>query len=184
MKSITVRAPINIAVIKYWGKSDVDKMLPCNDSISITLDSTNLFTETQVTILDEGEDEFILEGQPSVTLNNRIKNVIQRARELAAEHNGQSSNLFDKPLRIVSKNSVPTASGLASSASGIAALAYALIELFELRTCDRISEIARIGSGSACRSLFGGFVHWHGTEVKEISQIHTRFTNLNGFVIV
>ena len=48
MKQITVRAPINIAVIKYWGKSNEELMLPCNDSISMTLESSNLYTETTV----------------------------------------------------------------------------------------------------------------------------------------
>lgn len=63
-------------------------------------------------------------------------------------------------LHIVSQNNFPTAAGLASSAAGYAALAYGLCLLFGIDDTERISTLARLGSGSACRSLYGGFVHW------------------------
>jgi len=86
-------------------------------------------------------------------------------------------------LKIDSINTVPTASGLASSASGIAALAFALIKLYGLEakfSLSELSAIARLGSGSACRSLFGGLVHWHGEAVEEVGW----WEQLNGFVLI
>jgi diphosphomevalonate decarboxylase len=71
------------------------------------------------------------------------------------------SQLSSWPLRIASYNNFPTAAGLASSASGLAALVASLAQLYELpQTPSELSRIARQGSGSACRSLFGGFVAW------------------------
>ena len=86
-------------------------------------------------------------------------------------------------MRIESRNTVPTASGLASSASGIAALAFALIKLYKLEefySMSTLSSIARLGSGSACRSLFAGLVHWHGEEAEGVGF----WKGLNGFVVV
>lgn len=183
MKTVTVRAPINIAVIKYWGKSDEQLIIPCNDSISMTIDSTDLNTETTVTADPQlEEDEFFLEGHPEVTINNRIRKSIETAREFASKL-AENQEFFTCKLRINSRNTVPTASGLASSASGIAALSYALIKLYNLDSIFPLSQlscIARLGSGSACRSLFGGLVHWHGESVEEVGE----WDGLNGFVIV
>ena len=79
MGKITVKAPINIALIKYWGKSDEDKMIPCNDSISMTIDSPELITITTVEIDEQlEEDQFELNGQPEVILNKRIKATINQ----------------------------------------------------------------------------------------------------------
>lgn len=183
MKQITVRAPINIAVIKYWGKSNEELMLPCNDSISMTLESSGLYTETTV-IADPNleADEFLLNGHPEIGLNKRITATIKEAKRFAEQINGNEDILKCK-LKIYSINTVPTASGLASSASGIAALAFALIKLYSL---DRyfplsvLSGIARLGSGSACRSLFGGLVHWKGEIVEKIDD----WPELNGYVLV
>jgi diphosphomevalonate decarboxylase len=74
------------------------------------------------------------------------------------------------PLRICSENNFPTAAGLASSASGFAALVSSVSTLFELSSSVSVSELSRIarqGSGSACRSLFGGFVAWQGGEAAD-----------------
>ena len=93
------------------------------------------------------------------------------------------NELYKFKLRIKSKNTVPTASGLASSASGIAALSHALIHLYNLPphyTPSQLSCIARLGSGSACRSLFGGLVHWKGEGVGEVGW----WEGLNGIVMV
>lgn len=183
MKTITVRAPINIAVIKYWGKADEQLIIPCNDSISMTLDSPELNTETTITADPQlDEDEFYLDGHPEITINKRIKKSIETAREFASKI-PDNRELVTWKLRIMSKNSVPTASGLASSASGIAALSYALIKLYSLDSffyLSQLSCIARLGSGSACRSLFGGLVHWHGDFVEEVGH----WEELNGFVVV
>lgn len=183
MKTVTVRAPINIAVIKYWGKADEQLIIPCNDSISMTLDSPELNTETTITADPQlEEDEFYLDGHPEVTINKRIKKSIETAREFASKI-PDNCELVTWKLRIMSRNTVPTASGLASSASGIAALSYALIKLYNLDTVFSLSQlscIARLGSGSACRSLFGGLVHWHGEWVEKVGE----WEGLNGFVVV
>lgn len=184
MPSINVRAPINIAVIKYWGKSDEKLMLPCNDSISMTIESPNLYTQTTIQAdpsLDE--DTFTLNGHPEVILNSRIRASIEEARRFASSI-PEIKEISGWKLRIESTNTVPTASGLASSASGIAALSYALIKLYHLEirfSFSELSSIARFGSGSACRSLFGGLVHWHGDSVDQISE---SWQGLNGVVLV
>lgn len=180
---ITVRAPINIAVIKYWGKSNEELMLACNDSISMTIESPNLYTETRIVADPAFEnDEFSLNGHPEIGLNERIMATIREARRLAGLMDGTEAILTCK-LKIFSINTVPTASGLASSASGIAALAYALIKLYGLDSVfpvSQLSGIARLGSGSACRSMLGGLVHWKGETVEKIDD----WPELNGFVLV
>ena len=180
---ITVRAPINIAVIKYWGKSNEELMLPCNDSISMTLESSKFYTETRI-VADPTfkADEFCLNGHPEIGLNKRIRASIKEARRFAGQIEG-NEEILKWNLKIYSLNTVPTASGLASSASGIAALSYALIKLYRLDTLfplSKLSGIARLGSGSACRSLFGGLVHWKGEIVEKISD----WPELNGYVLV
>lgn len=183
MRVITIKAPINIAVIKYWGKSNEELMLPCNDSISMTLESSALYTETRIETDPElSADEFCLNGHPEIGLNQRILATIKEARRLAEGVEGNEDILKCK-LKIYSINTVPTASGLASSASGIAALSFALIKLYRLEENFALSEssrIARLGSGSACRSLFGGLVHWKDEIVEKISD----WPELNGYVIV
>lgn len=99
-----------------------------------------------------------------------------------------SSNIkIESALNIESRNTVPTASGLASSASGLAALAFALIKLYDLdshSSMEKLSKIARLGSGSACRSMFGGFVHWNTSgEVKQLAP-DAWWPELSGFVVV
>lgn len=78
---VIVKAPINIALIKYWGKVDEDQVIPCNDSISMTIDSSELLTITTVQAdpnLDE--DQFVLNGQIDVTMNKRIQSTILKVR--------------------------------------------------------------------------------------------------------
>ena len=186
MFSITVQAPINIAVIKYWGKSNDSLMIPCNDSLSMTIESPHLYTQTRIQADPSFEnDTFVLNGHPEVTLNKRIRATIEKARSFASiMPRLESDDILSWKLKIESTNTVPTASGLASSASGIAALAYALIKLYKLEEAYSLSElssIARSGSGSACRSLFGGLVHWHG---QYVDQIVADWPGLHGIVLV
>ncbi|XP_066922255.1 diphosphomevalonate decarboxylase-like [Clytia hemisphaerica] len=162
-KSVTCIAPINIAVIKYWGKSDESLNIPLNSSLSITLATEDLCTETQVSFDDSlGSDELWLNGkQEDITLNKRIIRVLKEVRKIFFEQNNNKS--FEKdisklPIKISSVNNFPTAAGLASSASGYACLAKCLGKLFDLRI--KLSYLARLGSGSASRSIDGGFVKW------------------------
>ena len=157
--SITVRAPTNIALIKYWGKSDAVNNLPLNSSISLTVDINAFFTETTVEFQSDNNIELQLNGK-SAQITNRIKRVIDTIRELC------DPSLKELGIKIVSQNSFPTAAGMASSASGLAALVFALSILYKLNiSTQELSCIARLGSGSASRSLFGGIVEWRsGTQ--------------------
>ncbi|EGP5341991.1 diphosphomevalonate decarboxylase [Enterococcus faecium] len=146
------RAYTNIALIKYWGKKNEELILPMNNSLSLTLDA--FYTDTEVIFSDSYMvDEFYLDG----TLQD----------EKATKKVSQFLDLFRKEAglslkaSVISQNFVPTAAGLASSASGLAALAGACNTALKLGLDDlSLSRFARRGSGSACRSIFGGFVEW------------------------
>lgn len=99
----------------------------------------------------------------------RETRAIRKAMEDQAKANGQELEpLSSYPLHVCSENNFPTAAGLASSASGLAALVFTLAQLFELTiSTSEVSRIARQGSGSACRSLFGGFVAWEMGEKED-----------------
>ncbi|KAL2914660.1 diphosphomevalonate decarboxylase [Polyrhizophydium stewartii] len=164
---VTCSAPVNIAVIKYWGKRDTALVLPTNSSLSVTLSQDHLRSTTTVRCVaaDEAGDRLWLNGkEESIAASKRLRNVLADARRLrrAAEAADPAlPALAELPLRICSVNNFPTAAGLASSASGFACLTYALHTLYSLPlSVSEASRLARVGSGSACRSLFGGFVAW------------------------
>lgn len=148
------RAYTNIALVKYWGKRDVAQMLPYNSSLSLTLDK--FYTETSVEFTDQAEDQFIFEGQQQ-PVSAKMMRVLDDVRQLAGSQ---------QKARVKSHNHVPTSAGLASSASAFAALAVAASHAAGLELSRReLSILARHGSGSASRSLYGGFVLWHaGTD--------------------
>lgn len=152
----TARAHSNIALVKYWGKRDADLNLPTNGSISLTLDG--MHTTTTVTWQEaSGGDEVTLNGKPQAgEALEKVATFLERVRRLSG-HAGSA--------RVESHNNFPTAAGLASSASGFAALALAASSAAGLRLSPReLSVLARQGSGSASRSIFGGFVEWHRGE--------------------
>ncbi|AAK43094.1 diphosphomevalonate decarboxylase [Saccharolobus solfataricus] len=156
LKSVTVSAPSNIAVVKYWGKRGDERLnLPLNNSLSITLDD-QLSVITKVTLNDKN----------IVIVNDRIL-----SEDEMKEYAGRVLDTFKKivgkefHVKVESKSKFPINAGLASSAAGIAALAFSLNELLELNLkSEELSKIARLGSGSACRSMFGGFVVWNKGE--------------------
>ncbi|KAG6007577.1 hypothetical protein E4U21_005775 [Claviceps maximensis] len=159
-------APVNIAVVKYWGKRDAKLNLPTNSSLSVTLSQADLRTLTTASCsasYTDG-DSLILNGEPSDISNARTQACFRelRARRAALEaSNSALPKLSAMPLKLVSENNFPTAAGLASSAAGFAALVQAIANLYELPDSpSELSLIARQGSGSACRSLFGGYVAW------------------------
>lgn len=146
------RAHTNIALIKYWGKADETYIIPMNNSLSVTLD--RFYTETKVTF-DERytKDTLILNGE---AVNESEATKINKFMNIVREQGGTSMYAY-----IESDNFVPTAAGLASSASAYAALAAACNEALNLELTDKdLSRLARRGSGSASRSIFGGFVEW------------------------
>lgn len=146
------QANSNIALIKYWGKRDQNLRLPHNGSLSMTLDK--LFTRTSVTY-DAALD------QDHVVLNDHPATPVQAARIGEFMDRIRSSYQIKEYAEIHSHNNFPTDAGLASSASGFAALALAAAYAAGLRLKPQeLSVLARQGSGSACRSIEGGFIEW------------------------
>ncbi len=156
MKSITAIAFPNIALIKYWGNRDQALRLPANGSISMSL--SGLYTRTQVTFdPDLRQDQLQLNGQVvSGPPLERVSTMLERVRCLAG------IQVF---AMVVSENNFPMGSGIASSASAFAALALAASTAAGLTLSEMdLSRLARTGSGSACRSIPGGYVEWQAGE--------------------
>ncbi|MFQ6009861.1 MAG: diphosphomevalonate decarboxylase [Candidatus Aenigmatarchaeota archaeon] len=150
MKATAV-ANSNIALVKYWGKRDDKLILPQNGSISVALDG--LSTTTTVEFGPHERDIFILDGRERTEEEaKRVFGQIDLIRERAG---------IGEKAKIVSENNFPTAAGLASSASGAAALVVAAAAAAGIGLDKKgLSVLARRGSGSACRSISGGFVEW------------------------
>lgn len=151
-KAVTVFAPTNIALAKYWGKRDTDLHLPMNSSVSLSLKDYGCTTTLSIC---EGDcDRVILNGEA-----------------LPAEHPfvEKASAFFDLfrtkahyYFKLETNSNIPIAAGLASSACGFAAVVKALAALFQWNLSLReLSILARLGSGSASRSLYDGFSIWH-----------------------
>jgi len=150
---------------RYWGKRDSKLNLPTNSSISVTLDQADLRTHTTASCSTSySTDTLLLNGKPQDISNARTQACFHDLRALRAALEASDASLpklSTYPLRIVSVNNFPTAAGLASSAAGFAALVRAIANLYKLPSSPtELSRIARQGSGSACRSLFGGYVAW------------------------
>ncbi|CAG8581389.1 8996_t:CDS:2 [Ambispora gerdemannii] len=168
----TTTAPVNIAVVKYWGKRDTSLILPTNSSLSVTLSQDQLQSKTTIRVSkDFKATRLWLNGieETNVENNQRLQACLRATRLLRKEYENSLAisghvnipPLSEWNLHICSENNFPTAAGLASSASGFACLVYTLAKLFELPiSATDLSRIARQGSGSACRSMFGGFVAW------------------------
>lgn len=161
INSVTAIAHPNIALIKYWGDRDSDLHIPANSSISINLEG--LFTRTSASLSGVSEqDTIIINGQPAVEIAQvRITQFINRFRSLFGVN-----GFFD----IESENNFPSNAGIASSASAYAALSMAICEASGLNLNEaELSCLARLGSGSACRSIPGGFVEWQAGSDHESS---------------
>lgn len=162
--AVTCTAPVNIAVIKYWGKRDEELILPINSSLSVTLHQDQLKTTTTAVISkDFTEDRIWLNGREEDIGQQRIQACLREIRRLARKRRSGDEEdplplSLNYKVHVASVNNFPTAAGLASSASGYACLAYALARVYGVES--DLSEVARRGSGSACRSLYGGFVEW------------------------
>ncbi|MCH4123404.1 MAG: diphosphomevalonate decarboxylase [Levilactobacillus sp.] len=152
MTAVTARAHTNIALVKYWGKADTDLIIPQTSSLSLTLDQ--FYTDTTVAFdADFTADTVILnDHRLSRDASQKVRHFLDLVRQMSGE---------TRFATVTSTNHVPTAAGLASSASAFAALAGAASRAagMELSRAD-LSRLARRGSGSATRSIFGGFVEW------------------------
>lgn len=167
-----VRVPTNIALLKYWGKSDEKKQWPANDSLSMSLD---LYTETVCSLHHFENKEgtlYFQSDQETGTTPAFLHKALEHLRFLS------NSLGFKDSLYIQTHNEFPAGCGIASSASGLGAITLAALacwtnsssfEDLEKKgfTRERISKLARLGSGSASRSLWGGFVHWQRGENPE-----------------
>ncbi|GGP16187.1 diphosphomevalonate decarboxylase [Oceanobacillus neutriphilus] len=148
----TARAHTNIALIKYWGKRNESLILPANSNLSVTLDGFS--TETTVHFQEDLKKDIFLLNEQNVEGNDlgKVAVFLDKVRALSG------NEIY---AQVQSVNHVPTAAGFASSASGLAALAAASAKAIGLSLDDtELSKLARQGSGSACRSIYGGFVEW------------------------
>ncbi len=152
MTKATAQANANIALIKYWGDINPDIHIPANGSISMNL--AGVFTRTWVSF-EQGlaRDRFTLNDKPGdASSTRRVSRLLDIVRHRAG---------IDEFALVESQNNFPTGAGIASSASGFAALSLAASRAAGLELNEReLSRLARIGSGSACRSIPGGFVEW------------------------
>ncbi|WP_076461631.1 diphosphomevalonate decarboxylase [Limosilactobacillus caccae] len=156
----TAKAHTNIALVKYWGKSDQELILPQTSSLSLTLDE--FFTTTKVNFDDQlTSDQVIVDNQQ---LDEKSARKVVHVLDIVRQLSGRQA--FG---RVESHNNVPMAAGLASSASAFAALAGAASTAAGLSLSRRdLSRLARRGSGSATRSIYGGLVEWQkGTNDKD-----------------
>lgn len=156
MGKATAVANPNIAFVKYWGKADEALNLPVNPSLSM-----NLAALTTVTTVEFRpglrSDMVVIDGQAATgQALSRVMDHLSRVRMLAG---------IDDPAWVASRNDFPAGTGLASSASAFAALSLAAVWAAGLRLDEAaLSRLARLGSGSACRSVPAGFVLWDGED--------------------
>ncbi|HEX5760486.1 MAG TPA: diphosphomevalonate decarboxylase [Thermoanaerobaculia bacterium] len=159
MPKSTIAAPANIAFVKYWGAKDLERAIPCNPSVSMTL--SRCVSTCTAEPLDGGakaDEVWLVQSGGAVStpphdFNERVCAQIDRIREWAG---------WDGRFRVATRTDFPSAAGLASSASGFAALTLACVAALDrMATAQELSTLARrSGSGSAARSCFGGYVEW------------------------
>jgi diphosphomevalonate decarboxylase len=153
MRKAIAEAHSNLAFIKYWGKFDTKLNIPVNNSISMNL--SNAITKTSVEFdssLKEDEIVFESDNQLGSIFYDRIISHLDRIRDLAGVY---------LKARVITENNFPAGIGIASSASGFAALTVAATTALSLNLSQsEMSSLARSGSGSACRSIPDGFVEW------------------------
>lgn len=159
---ISWRCPSNIAFVKYWGKKE--NQIPCNASLSMTLN--NSFTEVDLELFgkkskEEIELDYFFEGNKNLLFEERLRKYLKYQEK-------DFPFLKENSVTINSHNSFPHSAGIASSASAFGALALSLsdasrkyfIEKDEKDFLKNASRLARLGSGSACRSVYPGFALW------------------------
>ncbi|MFH2021261.1 MAG: diphosphomevalonate decarboxylase [archaeon] len=159
----TAIANSNLAFVKYWGKKDEKLRLPENGSISMIL--SGMETKTTVEFLANlKKDDITIDGKED---NGRVSLHLDRIRKVAD---------IKTRAKVISKNNFPSSTGLSSSASGFAALTLAGTKAAGLNLSERkLSILARKGSGSACRSIPGGFVEWKSGDKDDESFSYTLF---------
>jgi diphosphomevalonate decarboxylase len=188
-------APSNIALVKYWGKKE--RQIPANPSISFTLNNCKTITKLEVVKKSEKNDfsfDLLFEGKPKEDFKPKIQKFFERIEQFCPF-------LKEYHFKIDTQNTFPHSSGIASSASGMAALAMNIMSL-EKAINPSISDdyfyakasfLARLGSGSACRSIKGEVVVWgNHAEISgssdlfgvEFSEIHQNFKNYQDTILL
>ncbi|WP_036380286.1 diphosphomevalonate/mevalonate 3,5-bisphosphate decarboxylase family protein [Muricauda sp. MAR_2010_75] len=160
---VTWKAPSNIALVKYWGK--LADQIPANPSISFTLDACATTTTVSYQKKESNTDglsfDLLFEGKPKEDFKPKIETFFNRIV-------GYVPFLKEYDFTIETSNSFPHSSGIASSASGMAALSLCLMDIEKQLTPNmddqffkkKASFLARLGSGSACRSIEGDLIQW------------------------
>jgi len=162
----TVSAPANIAIVKYWGAKDAERVVPYNPSISMTLEVCRSTTTVEPVPADEradGDRVWVVADGARTPAPAAFAERVHAHLDVLRRRTGRSER-----FRVATSNSFPAAAGLASSASGFAALACAVVRALEIpaETAGDLSVLARLsGSGSAARSVLGGYVEWPGDPV-------------------
>jgi len=190
---ISYSSPSNIAIIKYWGKEPGDQ-IPMNPSLSMTLDKCRSFTTVEYEIRKGSEPhiEVIFEGKRSIEIEAKLQRWFTKISYFFSWLNYAT-------LRVESHNNFPHSSGIASSASGMSTMAMCLSAI-DANLNQGImphvtvqSNISRLGSGSACRSVMGPWVLWGKTgQVPEacneygvvVKQVHQSFQHLHDTIVV
>ncbi|MDP5000523.1 MAG: diphosphomevalonate decarboxylase [Flavobacterium sp.] len=188
-------APSNIALVKYWGKKE--NQIPANPSISFTLNNCKTITKLEVVKKSDSNSfsfDLLFEGKPKEDFKPKIQKFFERIEQYCPF-------LKEYHFKIDTQNTFPHSSGIASSASGMAALAMNIMSLEKAINptisdeyfYSKASFLARLGSGSACRSIKGEVVVWgNHAEIKEssdlfgveFSEIHQNFKNYQDTILL
>lgn len=181
--SVAWQSPSNIALVKYWGKKDLQ--IPCNPSVSFTLNTST--TETKLEFEPNTEGRVSIEFYLDKVRNEKFETKIISFLDAMVPFFPFINQL---KFKAYSSNTFPHSAGIASSASGMSALALCLCSIekqyfnsltIESEFYQKASYIARLGSGSACRSLYGGVVSWG--EIAGVASTSNEFgTNLSEVV--
>ncbi|MFD0965157.1 diphosphomevalonate/mevalonate 3,5-bisphosphate decarboxylase family protein [Pseudofulvibacter geojedonensis] len=194
---ITWESPSNIALVKYWGKKE--NQIPANPSISFTLSNCKTTTTLHYTKLEVPSKEYqfsvFLEGEQKDDFKPKINTFFKRIEQYVPF-------IKEYAYKIETSNSFPHSSGIASSASGMSALALCIMSmekelnpnLTQEEFIKKASFLARLGSGSACRSLEGDLVCWGAHKeitgssdlfgVKYPFEVHSNFKNYQDTILL
>lgn len=189
MKKIGWRSPSNIAFVKYWGKGP--GQIPCNASISMTLNAA--YTDTVIELHEKHRNDievsYFFEGKINPDFERKILVYLEQTKDFYPV-------LREHALTIRSENSFPHSTGIASSASAFGALALGLLSASGYEEGDfnqRASFLARLGSGSACRSIYGGYNLWGKLDGQSnpsdeyavpLTEIHPDFQQMNDAILI
>lgn len=181
---LRTEAPSNIALVKYWGKKGTQH--PLNPSLSMTLKNAKTEMSLQFKKREDNHSivDVIFEGASNHDFRASLEKRFSRVEN---EYPG----LKDFSFFVETKNTFPHSSGIASSASSMASFALAIAKFLEshlnYNEQNLASKIARLLSGSACRSIYGGFVSWgeqSNDYASEIKNIHPEMKNLKDAIII